>query len=222
LPFGNLEVQMKVHEAVYDHPEVIKEMKQWAAIPFFSALLPQYEFMGAGEPPRELDQWKGMRVRALAGLGDAMRHLGAVPTSVPAPEAYNSLERGVVRAAAIPFSYAHAAYRLHEVSTWYTQGLSPGTGNCPLVISEPSWNALPHEYRDILLEAKPVAYQAVIEAYAKADEKNVPMFDKAGLQRITYTPEQRAAFEERAAKPVWDAWVEQMEAKGLKGRAVLE
>ena len=46
-------------------------------------LLPQYEFMGTGKAPRNLEDWKGMRVRALGGLGDAMKLLGEVLTKVP-------------------------------------------------------------------------------------------------------------------------------------------
>lgn len=222
LPFENINVQRHVHEAVYRHPAVVKEVQRWNALPFFSALLPQYEFMGTGDPPRKLDQWKGMRVRALAGLGEAMKQLGAVPTTVPAPEVYTSLERGVVQAASFPFTYAHAAYRLPEVSKWYTMGLSPGTVNCPLTLSQQAFQKLPEAYRKILEDAKPAAYDAMVKAYKEADEANLPAFEKIGLTRIGYTAEQRQEFEDRAAKPVWDAWVKEMESKRLPGRELLD
>ena len=81
-----------------------------------SVLQPQSELMGVGDPPRTMDQFKGMRVRALGGTGDALKNLGAVPTSVPAPEVYNALERGVFQAAAFPFTYAFAAYKSKSLS----------------------------------------------------------------------------------------------------------
>ena len=222
LPFANLEVQRQVHEAVYKHPAIEKEMKQWNGFSFFSALLPQYEFMGVGDPPRKLDDWKGMRVRALAGLGEAMRVLGAVPTTVPSPETYTALERGVVQAVSLPFSYAHAAYRLEEVSKWYTLGMRPGTVNCPLVLSLSAWDRLPAEYRDLLQEAKPGAYAAMVKAYKEVDEKNIPMFDKTGLQRLTYSDAQHDEFQKAAGKPVWDRWVAEMKGKGLPGQELLD
>ncbi|MFN4089660.1 MAG: TRAP transporter substrate-binding protein DctP [Alphaproteobacteria bacterium] len=222
LPFENLTIQKHVHEAVYKHPTIVQELQNWDSIPFFSALLPQYEFMGSGRAPRTLDDWKGMRVRALAGLGEAMKALGAVPTTVPAPEVYTALERGTFQAASFPFSYAHATYKLHEVSRWYTMGMAPGSVNCPLVVSRTAFNKLPSAYKTILLDAKADAYAVMMNAYKEADEKNVPMFDQAGLERITYSPEVRAEFEAVAAKPVWDAWVADMERRNLPGREILD
>src|SRR3546814_8614579 len=86
LPIPNPEVQIKGHEAFYDYPPVSEELAQWNTRVLVPNPTPQYELMGSGTPPRTLDAWKGRRVRALGGVGDAMRLLGAVPTSVPAPE----------------------------------------------------------------------------------------------------------------------------------------
>ena len=222
LPIPDADVQQQVHEAVFQQPDIVKEMKRWNSMLYMSGLLPQYEVMGTGKPPRTLDDWKGMRVRALAGLGEAMRLLGAVPTTVPAPEVYTALERGTFTAASFPFSYSHAAYKLHEVSKWYTMGLAPGTSSCPTLVNITAYEALPAEYRKMLEDAQAPAYEALKAAYKEADDKNIPMFDKAGLERITYTAEQRAEFAERAGKPVWDNWVKEMEGKGLPGRTVLD
>src|SRR3546814_17285227 len=93
---------------------------------FRSNQLPQSEFIGTGAPPKSLDDWKGRRVRAIGGIGEATRVLGAVPTSVPAPEVYTSLERGMVSAASLPFTYNHVAMRLHQISQWYTVNMAPG------------------------------------------------------------------------------------------------
>src|SRR3546814_17104131 len=71
------------------------------SIPCFSALLPQYEFRGDGNAPKTLYDWQGRRVRALAGLGEAMKSVGAVPTTVPSPEIYTALERGTFQAASL-------------------------------------------------------------------------------------------------------------------------
>ena len=130
LPLDNLDIAQGVYEVFYDHPFIQAEMKRWNAVVIMGALLPQYEFMGVGAPPLRLEDWKGKRVRALGGLGEAMRALGATPTTVPASEVYTSLDRGTVDAASFPFSYAHAAYKLNEISKWYTENLSPGAVNC--------------------------------------------------------------------------------------------
>src|SRR3546814_20380456 len=83
---------------------------------YMSNLLPQYEFMGGGEPPKTLEDWKGMRVRALAGIGEAMKRLGAVQTTVTAPEDSTALERGLFEEESFSFSSSTAAGRKVRVA----------------------------------------------------------------------------------------------------------
>ncbi|MFN4087602.1 MAG: C4-dicarboxylate TRAP transporter substrate-binding protein [Alphaproteobacteria bacterium] len=222
LPLSTLDSVYGTQSAYFEHPVVIDEMKRWNAIAYMATPLPQYEFMGSGKAPETLEDWKGMRVRALGGIGEAMRELGAVPTTVPAPEIYTGLERGMINAAAVAYTYMHASYRLHEISSWYTDGLAPGTIGCGLVVNQDAYNRLPAEYRQILDDARPAAYEAMKQAYLDADAVNIPTFEKMGLKRISYTPEQRAEFENRAAKPVWDKWVADMDGRGLPGQELLD
>jgi len=186
-----------------------------------SNLLPQYEFIGKGKAPRSLADFKGMRVRAIGGIGDAMKNLGAVPTSVPATEVYTSIERGTVEAASFPSTYAHAAYKIHEVGSWYTTNLSPGTQACPTLINRNAWAQIPAQYQKLFEEARPRVKQALTKAYGAADEKNLPLF-KRRLAFVTYTPAELAQFHQVGAKPVWDAWVAEMSAKGVPARELLD
>ena len=222
LPVDDIDALNEVHKAYYAHPVIQEEMDRWNAIAFMPTPLPLYEFMGRGNPPRSLEDWDGMRVRALGGMGDAMRQLGAVPTTVPAPEIYTSLERRMINAAAVAYTYMHVSYRLHEISTWYTTNLAPGTAGCGVVVNKAAYEALPEEYRRILDDARQPAYEAMRDAYAEADEKNLPLFEEQNLEAITYSAEERAEFEERAARPVWDDWAEEMTGRGLPGEELLE
>lgn len=220
LPLKSWDALVGTHEAFQKHPLWRNELARWNAMPVFSGVLPQYEFMGVGEPPRKLANWKGMRVRALGGIGEAMRKLGAVPTTVPAPEVYTSLERGVVQAASFPYSYTFGAYRIHEIGNWFTEGLQPGTVHCPIIMNGQAHEALPAEYQKLLAEANPVAYAALKNAYAEADAKWIPIY-KERMETITYTPEQSAEFKKLAAEPVWNEWVEKYKGR-FNSQAVLD
>ncbi len=222
LPIGDLVVLEKVQDAFEAWKPVADELARWNAMHFMTILLPQYEFMGAGKPPLSLEDWKGMRVRALGGLGDAMTLLGAVPTSVSAPEVYTALERGTFQAASFPFTYSFTAYKLHEVSKWYTHGMRLGIVHNSLNFNIKAWNALPAEYKKILEDARAEAYKLQREAYAAADEKSFPLFEKRKLEVITITPEMREKLISVAGKPVWDKWVAETEAKGLPGKEALD
>lgn len=221
LPIPDLVASAKVQDAYQAWQPVSDELAKWNSMHFMTLLLPQYEFMGTGKPPRNLEDWKGMRVRALGGLGDAMKLLGAVPTSVSAPEVYTALERGTFQAASFPFTYSFTAYKLHEVSKWYTLGMQLGIVHNSVVLSQSAWKALPDEYKKILMDAKEETYRLQREAYAEADKKSFPLFEKRKLEVIKVSDEMRNKLIGTAGQPVWDHWAAETEKKGLPGKEAL-
>jgi len=220
LPIPDTDVQEKVHNAFHKHPLVVKEMAGWKAMPYLSSLLPNNEFVGRGKQPKVTEDFKGMRVRALAGIGEAMKKLGAIPTSVDATEVYTSLERGTVDAAAFPSTYAHQSYRTYEVGKWYTENMMLGSVGCPTLIHVDRWAELPQQYKDLLIEAQPIAQAAAKAAYKAADEKNIPLFKKK-LTFVKFTPDELAGFRKAGGEPVWDEWVKLRESQGIPGRELL-
>jgi TRAP-type mannitol/chloroaromatic compound transport system substrate-binding protein len=206
LPLGDWDVSLKARLALFKHPALVADMDNWNAMTYATTLLPQYEFLGKGKPPLTLADWKGKRVRAGGGLGDAMEVLGGIKTTTTATEVYTSMQRGTMDAASFPFTYAHVAYKLHEVSDWYTTNMSPGTSECPIVFNKSSWAKLPGKYRDIVTGALDAVNQAQIEAYVEIDKKNLPMLAEK-LKPVTYSKAQLEEFQRVAGKPVWDKWV---------------
>jgi TRAP-type mannitol/chloroaromatic compound transport system substrate-binding protein len=212
LPLGDWQVSLKTREAVFRHPALVADMDRWNAIAYASTLLPQYEFLGRGAPPYKLSDWKGRRVRAGGGLGDAMQILGAIKTTTTATEVYTSMQRGTMDAASFPFTYAQVAYKINEVSDWYTTNMSPGTSECPIVFSKSSWEKLPEQYRKLIIDAKDAVNKAQIDAYVNIDKKNLPMLAKT-LKPVTYSEGQLEDFRKIAGKPVWDKWVAENKGK---------
>lgn len=222
LPLADPAVHALVHDVFYKHPYVVNEFKRWNALLLMSVIQPQSELMGVGEAPLTMAGYKGMRVRALGGTGAALRNLGAVPTSVPAPEVYNSLERGVFQAVAFPFTYAFASYKIPEIAKWYTANLAPGANNCPTVVALDAFDKLPLQYKALFDKVKPLAYAALIKAHDETDKKNLAEWEKKGLKAIRYSPAELKVFEETAAAPVWQAWVKENTAKGVPAQELLD
>ena len=209
LPLGNLDIMRKVHDAVYSHPASQKALAQWNAKIYMSMMLPQYEYMGKGTPPRSVKDFDGMRLRALGGMGDAAEKIGATPTTMPASEVYTALQRGTVDAIGFPYTYTFAAYKLDEISDWYTTNMSLGTVNCPIVFNADSYDALPDQYKQLLDDVRDGAYEAQKMAYAEKDEINIAKWAaNPDLEAIEIPEEEMAEFRRVAGKPVWDAWVE--------------
>lgn len=218
LPMSSWEDNRQIREAVYAHPAVVKELGRWNAVAYTSSFLPQYEFIGRGEAPLGLQDWRGMTVRAGGGLGQAMQRLGATPASSTATEVYTGVQQGTMDAAAFPFTYSHVSYRIHEVADWFTGNLSPGTADCPLAFARTAYAALPAQYRMLLDDVKEDVIRAQVQAYVDADRVNLPML-KETLTEIRYTDDQLAEFRATAGKPVIDAWIEdnqeRFDARGL-------
>jgi len=206
LPLAEWDVSLKVREALFKHPALVADMDRWNAMAYATTLLPQYEFLGKGKPPLTLADWKGRRVRAGGGLGDAMEAIGAIKTTTTATEVYTSMQRGTMDAASFPFTYAHFAYKTHEVSDWYTANMSPGTAECPIVFNKASYAKLSPAHKKLLEEARDEVNQAQIKAYVDIDKKNLPTLSKL-LTAVRYTDGQLKEFRAVAGKPVWDKWV---------------
>ena len=206
IPMGDFRIRAHVTNTLMEDPMMVADMERWNALPYGSTLLPQYEFLGKGKPPKTIGDWKGMRVRAGGGVGQAMELLGATRQTVPASETYTLMQRGAVDAVSFPFSYAHAAYKIDELSTWYTSNLQPGTSECPIVFNKKAFEALPQQYKDLLMSLKQEATDATIAAYEAADAKNIPAFE-AKMEKIVYSDEELAKFKEVAGQPIWDKWI---------------
>lgn len=207
LPLGDPKVDKYVRMKMFEHPAIVADMEKWNAIPYATGVLPQYEVMGKGKPPKTLEDWNGMRIRAGGGLGDAFEQLGAIKQTLPAPETLVAFQNGTVDAAAFPFTYAHVAFKINEEADWYTGNMAPGTSECGFVLNKTAYEALPEAYQKFLMDNREMVVDTVQAAYQAADAKNVPMFE-ANLEKITYTDEQIAEFQEKGGRPVWDAWIE--------------
>jgi len=221
LPVKNFDMQRKVAETIHNHPIAKKELEsKWGVFAFSSSQLPQYEFMGRGPSPDKLTGWKGMTVRALGGLADAMRRLGSSISTMTATEVYQALDRGAADAVSFPSTYAHSAYKIDEVAEWFTSNLSPGTNDCPNVFSMKAWNALPPQYQKLMNEAKEMGYAALKAAYGAKDKINYPRW-RANLKEIKYTDAELASFRKVGGQPVYDDWVSKNAGK-FDSKAMLD
>lgn len=207
VPIKSFEAQRKVFETIYKHPIVVNELKsKWNVMVFSSSQLPQYEFMGRGRAPQSLAEWKGLTVRALGGLADAMRMLGTSISTMTATEVYQALDRGAADAVSFPSTYAHSAFKIDEVAEWFTTNLSPGTNDCPNIVGISAWNKLPPQYQKLMNEAKEIGYKALKAGYAAKDTENLPKWRKR-LKEVVYTDAELANFRKIGGQPVYDKWV---------------
>ena len=189
----------------------------WTTTPFM--------FITAKKPIRTMDDLKGMKIRVVgAPLINWAKSVGAVPTPMPMPDVYQSLERGVIDIAGGPWEAVHG-FRLFEVGQYYTE-LPLGVAYFSLCANRAKFNSLPADVREQIMSVSGLAGAkfwgknffdtAEPEVLARAKAANRP------INRAEFSGEELAKFR-KSAEPLWEAWVTQMESKGHKdAREVLK
>ena len=224
LPFlgvENLEQEVAVSNAVYAHPAATEEMAQWNAKLLMTSPMPQYNLVGTGEPRDTLAEFDGMRVRATGGLGQAFKSVGGVPTSVTATEAYQAMESGVVDTVAFA-QHAHLSFGTINQADWWTANLNPGTVNCPVVVNIDAYEVLSDEHRAALDSSVPEALDHYLENYGKLLERWDAVLAEKGVQKVEIADAVIAEFRAKAADPIRDQWISDMEAQGLPGQELYD
>jgi len=224
LPFlgvNTLAEEVAVSHAVYANPAVQKEMAQWNARLLMTSPMPQYNLVGTGEPRDEVAEFDGMRVRATGGLGEAFKAVGGVPTSVPATEAYNAMESGVVDTVAFA-QHAHLSFGTINRADWWTANLNPGTVNCPVVVNIDAYDALSDAERAALDSSVDEAIEHYLANYGALLKKWDDVLDEKGVEKVVISDEVLAEFRAKAADPISKAWIAEMSAQGLPGQELYD
>ncbi|MCJ7686499.1 MAG: TRAP transporter substrate-binding protein [Desulfobacteraceae bacterium] len=172
------------------------------------------------KPVRKLEDMKGLRLRATGIAGETLEAWGAAPIAMPLPEMYVALQRNIIDGTAADWNVA-LGFKLQEVTNFATIGPFPST-SAFMVMNLKKWNALPKDIQKILQEegkkhwlemGKPADgfTQRVIGIY-----KGIP-----GHEVHVLSPEERVRFL-KAAQPVHEKWIADMEAKGLPGKKLFD
>ena len=224
LPFlgvENLAQEVAVSAAVYAHPAAAEEMAQWNAKLLMTSPMPQYNLVGTGEPRTTLSDFEGMRVRATGGLGKAFAAAGSVPTSVTATEAYQAMESGVVDTVAFA-QHAHLSFGTINQADWWTANLNPGTVNCPVVVNIDAYESLSDAHREALDGSVQESLDHYVANYGELLAKWDSVLAEKGVTKVEISADVIDAFRAKAADPIRDAWIADMEAQGLPGQELYD
>jgi TRAP-type C4-dicarboxylate transport system substrate-binding protein len=225
LPFlgvGSLEQEVKVSQAIYNHPATVADLGRWNAVLLMPSPMPQYNIAGVGEAPKTLNDFQGLTVRATGGIGEALTIVGAVPTSVTSEEARQALDSGIVKSIAFA-PHAHMSFGIMEAAKWWSENLNPGTVNCPVVVNSDALAALTDSEREALLGSVDEALAYYIDFYNNETmTKWWALLEEKGIEKISYDDGRLAEFKEKAAGPVAAKWIEENTARGLPAQELYD
>lgn len=140
-----------------------------------------------------VDDVKGKRIRGYGIANDVIKRLGGTPVPMAAPEVYTALERGVLDGV-YGFDFITAiAYKLHEISPYFTDIGDGPHAPAAVVMNIDFYNQLPDNVKKVMDEL-------VAELYAGkyAELINDYMTDyvklalKEGVKFSAFSPEEKA------------------------------
>ncbi|HEX7387489.1 MAG TPA: TRAP transporter substrate-binding protein DctP [Castellaniella sp.] len=198
-----------------------KEFKPQHIHPLILAVTPQYELLSASKPIRTPADAKGLTIRSAGGTKDlTIQAIGATPVSISPAEMYQALKLGTVNAVAFPYSNA-AAYSLQEVAKFGTEGANLGSFVDLYAISDKTWNKLPKEIQQIMMQAGEKTSMHLCQALNDDTTSKIKLFEQAGTKIDKFDAQGVAAWKE-ATSGVIAKWVKQYSAQGLPAQEVID
>lgn len=224
LPFladGDSETLSIVAQQLYEtFPEIQAEYENVKPL-WFHAENP-YAIITKGKAVRTFEDIKGLKLRAPSvEATEMLKTWGATPVSMPAPEIYDAMQKGVIDGGVLPIS-AIGDFNLFDVVDYVSTG-NFNTSLFYVVMNKNSWEKISPEDQQLIEEnfiGKPMAQragQAFLESLAQATETA-----KANGTEFIEIPEEELVKFREAAKPVEEEWVTRMEQNGIDGKKILE
>ncbi len=170
---------------------------------------------------KTLDDIKGVRLRSPGPQQTALlRDLGISPLTIPIPELYDALQRGMADGAVAPLSTI-VDFKLYEVVKNYTIANLYVTTMC-LAMNQKAWNSLSPDLQKIVEEAAGSRTSAAAGiSYDNYDARGLEAGKKAQGQIYNLPADERGRWMEKA-KGQADKWIADGEAKNLPARKVYQ
>lgn len=174
------------------------------------------------QPVETMEDLAGMTIRSPAPLqSQALEALGASPVSLPGPEIYDAVERGVIDG----YKLANSATRVFDLgpTTSYRTVCHCYTGAFVLVLNQQSWDRLSPAQQQALDEhsGRDLALRLADAHTEFADDVAATYWPEHGVESIELPDEEFARWR-AAVQPVYDQWGGERDAEGVPGQQLAD
>lgn len=166
-----------------------------------------YPAIASNEPVRRIDDFKGLKVRAILEIADLMKELKAAPGYVPGGEIYMALKLGTFDAATYSVD-AIRGFKWNEVIKYYILPYWCDWYFGDIIINQQAWASLPPDLQDILKTAMTNYGQKNKEVYSKEVEIVKNQASELGYEVITMPDEDVAKMRQIAIDRVWSKFAQ--------------
>ncbi|MBU4566868.1 MAG: TRAP transporter substrate-binding protein [Desulfarculus sp.] len=200
------------------YPEMQKEFNKVKVLWFYTN--PAFQLHFTKREVRNLEELKGAIVSAGGSTAlQMLKALGANPEALPMPEVFLALQKGVVEGCFLPYPPLRPR-RMTDILTTHTVGDFSATGFY-VIMNQKKWNKISPKDQKAIMEVSGLAAAKMSgRDFDQAQERDVAWMKKKGDKFYVLDKAERAKWIQRV-KPIRDAWVNDLEAKGLPAKAVL-
>jgi TRAP-type C4-dicarboxylate transport system substrate-binding protein len=177
----------------------------------------------ARKPVTQLSDLRGLKLRApTRQTTRLLAALGAVPVPMPVPQVPESLAKGVIDGALLPYEIV-GALKIDELTRHHIEpdASEPTihTSVFILAMNRRKYDSLPPDLRQVIDANSGLALSARIgRVFAEAEVEGRKRLPPAS---ITVLPKAEVARWKKAAEPVSEEWVKDVTARGADGQALL-
>ena len=161
----------------------------------------------------------GLKIRSVPIYDAFLKELGAVPVTIPVPEIYTALERGVVDGFIQPLAGGFTSLGFHEVVKYIVNHYFyqlPGTA----LFNLDYWNKLPADTRDLLISTTKETERMVATYFMALHDGEIQKAQKAGVKLIDFSKDDASWFIDTAYRTGWENLLKKSPQVGPKLRAV--
>ncbi len=167
----------------------------------------------------KLDDFKGVKIRAQPLYVPLLKALGATPVSMPAPEIFTAMERGVVDGFMWP-KVGMISWGLHEITKYVVDPPILHMGSCT-AMNLASWNKLPIDLQDVVMDAmKDMEYIGAMRNIMIAEYED-SVRKAAGMEFVPLSPEDARKLKSMAYEKTWEVVIKEAPEDGPKLRKLL-
>lgn len=207
-------------EILKKYPQIEKEYTERGVkvVAWTSTL--QYQLI-TKKPVRRMEDLKGMRIRALGDMMHVLNLFGAEGVTLPAPEIYSSLEKGILHGIYLP-AESLKTMRVAEAAKYCTM-INVGQGpNSARIFNLKKFNSLPADIRKVIEDNIDYWTMESIKAFRESDKVGIEYGKQLGVEFITPAKEEVAKLHSAIEKIVIEKMVKDLEAKGFPARKIYE
>ena len=176
-------------------------------------------------PIQSLEDLPGKKIRAPTRvINDTLGTLGATPVGMPVPQVPEALSRGVVDGVVIPWEVSRPL-RVHELTNSHTsfagdRGLY--TSVFLFGMNKDTYESLPEDLKKVIDDNSGMALaQQIGKVWDDAEAPGLQAAEETGAEFYVIEGDELERWKE-ASQPVIEAWIEQMNANGQDGAALVE